>query len=296
MAVNRILPLLAFLLTCVSLFAQTSYSGFIGKYPIELVTDIYSDGDARAIYAYSHYDEPIVINGRLEQGILTLNETDSMGEIKATLTFQNVDKESNRLEGVWKDLTDDRQLPIRLTKNFDIDDDENTEWTGREIIQPVSLRNHYFKLVVSKEKDSFSPRVTGVKILEKKTDKLLQELDVSCRLWGLANISIGDYNFDDFDDFSVFEQSYAGPNTSSLYFLYDATTHRYFDSGFSGISLEFDSETKTIYEQNQSGAGSSVTTAAYKVVDNKMVLVTQSCFKWDPEREELVEQPLEDCQ
>lgn len=143
-------------------------------------------------------------------------EKDSTGQLKAILTFENFDKESDRLEGVWKDLKDDRQLPIHLTKNFDIDYGNDIEWTGREIIQPVSLRNHYFKLVVSKEKDSFSARVTGLTILEKKTDKLLQEFDVSCRLLGLDNISIDDYNFDGVDDFSVFEQSYAGPNTSSF--------------------------------------------------------------------------------
>ncbi|HLT86147.1 MAG TPA: hypothetical protein VKZ57_01080 [Sphingobacterium sp.] len=70
---NRIFFLSAFLLTCTRLFGQTSYSGFIARYPIELVTDIYSDGDARAIYAYSNYDEPMVINGELKQGVLTLN-------------------------------------------------------------------------------------------------------------------------------------------------------------------------------------------------------------------------------
>lgn len=70
---NRIFFLSAFLLTCTRLFGQTSYSGFITRYPIELVTDIYSDGDARAIYAYSNYDEPMVINGELKQGVLTLN-------------------------------------------------------------------------------------------------------------------------------------------------------------------------------------------------------------------------------
>ncbi len=97
-------------------------------------------------------------------------------------------------------------------------------------------------------------------------------------------------------DFSVFESSYAGPNTSRLYFLYDPKSKSYFESGFTGVSLEFDSKTKRIFERNQCCAGTSVTTAEFKVVKNKMVLIKEHCFKWDEKKQELVERKIKDCQ
>ncbi|MFN3851105.1 MAG: XAC2610-related protein [Spirosomataceae bacterium] len=285
---KQTLHLLTLFLTSINLFGQTNYFGFIDKYPIELVTDIFSDGDARAIYAYSNHDEPIVINGVLKQRKLTLYEKDSNGKNKATLTFDNFDTKSNQLEGVWKDLNSNKQLKISLTKAFDIDSGENIEWTPREIIQPVSLKDKYFKLIVSKAKDNFHANVTGVKILEKKTDKLIQQIDLECQLWGLNNVSVEDYNFDGIDDFSVFEQSYAGPNTSSLYFLFNPVSGKYFKSSFEGTSLEFDQKTKRIYEHNQCCAGRSHTNSEYKVVNNKMVLIKKTCLEYDEKKDEYI--------
>lgn len=293
---KRTIYILTFFLAAFDLFSQTSYTGFIDKYPIELVTDIYSDGDARAIYAYSNFDEPIVINGRLHKTVLTLFEKDKKGNAKATLTFPDFNESNTQIKGTWTDLVTGKQLDIVLTKTFDIDYGDSIEWKGREILQPVSSGDKYFKLIVSKSKGDFYPIVTGVKILQKRTDKLIQQLELECQLWGLENISVGDYNFDGVSDFSVFESSYAGPNTSSIYFLYDKNKGKYFDSGFSGTSLEFDKKTKRIYERNSCCAGTIVTIAEYKVVNNKMVLVKEHCYKWDEKKQELVERKMKDCQ
>jgi hypothetical protein len=284
----KTLQLLALLLASFDLFGQTSYTGFIDKYPIELVTYIYTSADVRAIYAYTNHDEPIVIRGALQQRVLTLYEKDNTGKNKAALTFQNFDTKKTQLEGVWKDLKSDKQLKIILTKTFDVDG--NIKPKKREILQPVALKDRYFKLVIADE------GVIGVKVIEKKTDKLIQQIDLTCQLWGLENISVGDYNFDGIDDFAVFEQSCAGPNTSSLYFLYNPKTDKYFDSGFSGTTLEFDSKKKRISERNQCCAGSVITTAEYKVVNNKMVLIKHQCFKWDEIKQKLVERKYKDCQ
>ena len=286
---NRVLQILALLLTSFNLLGQTNYYGFIDKYPIELVTDIFSDGDVRAIYVYSNFDEPIVINGELKHSKLTLYEKDNNGKNKATLTFDNFDTKSNQLVGTWKELNSNKQLKISLKKNFDIDYGENIEWTAREIIQPISLKDKYFKLVISKAKDNFYAKVTGVKIFEKKTDKLIQQIYLECQLWGLNNISIEDYNFDGINDFSVFEQSYTGPNTSRLYFLFNPKTGKYFKSSFEGTSLEFDQNTKRIYEHNQCCAGRSHMNAEYKVINNKMVLVKKTCLEYDEKTEDLKE-------
>lgn len=277
---QKILIALLFLAS-IQLAAQTTYTGFIDKYPIELLTDIDSDGSGNAIYTYSNYDTPIEISGTLKKKVLTFFEKDKTGKNTAKFIFENFNPKDKKLEGKWTDLNTKKELKITLSKSFEIDYGDNIEWKNREILQPVSLKGKYFKLIVSKQKDDFYAKVTGVKILEKKTDKLLQQIDLDCQLWGLNNISIGDYNFDGIEDFSVFEGGTAGPNTTSLYFLYNLKTGKYFESGFSGTSLEFDSKTKRINEHNQCCAGSRQRNAEYKVVNNKMVLIKQTCLELD---------------
>jgi hypothetical protein len=80
--------------------------------------------------------------------------------------------------------------------------------------------------------------------------RLIKTIEVNCQLWGLQNITTGDFNFDGFRDFSVFESSYAGVNTTRLYFLYHKATKSYIDSQFTGTSLEFNPKIKTIQERN----------------------------------------------
>ncbi len=266
--------------------AQTSYKGFIDKYPIQLVTYIYSDGDARAIYAYDNHDTPIIINGRQRAERLELLEINEKGQIQAKLMFKNFSNTTNKVLGEWINADSTKRLKITLTKQFEISYEDKTTWSNREIIQRASTDKHYFKLLVSKESTDDNARVTGVKIFEKKTDKLIQKIDLDCQLWGLENISVGDYNFDGIEDFSVFEASYAGPNTSSIYILKLPTSDKYFVSDFSGVSLEFDSG--QIFERNQCCAGRSIMTATYKVVDNKMVLIEKECLEYDDEKEDFV--------
>ncbi|WP_426485520.1 XAC2610-related protein [Flavobacterium sp. 2] len=280
---------LLFLLATTFLSAQISYTGFIDKYPIEFVTYLYSDGVGTAIYAYSNFDTPIVLSAKLTGKTLVFTEKDKTNKETAKLTFQNYNEKSQQLNGIWKDLNSGKELKIILSKEFVIDYGDNVEWTDREILQPESFKDKYFKLIVSKEKGRFYAQVAGVKIIEKKTDKLIQKIDLECQLWGLNNISIDDYNFDGIPDFSVFESSYAGPNTSSLYILYNPKTGKYFQSIFSGTSLEFDSKAKRIYEHNQCCAGSSHMNAEYKVVNNKMVLIKKTCLELDEKTGDLVE-------
>lgn len=285
---------LLFLLTSIGVFGQTTYTGFIDKYPIELVmNDVYSNGDARAIYSYTNFDEPISIIGELKNVELILFEKGKNKQNTASLIFDNFNVKSNALEGIWTDLKTQKQLKITLTKSFDVD---SIATVDREILQAVSSGNKYFKVVISKDKEASYEGVIGVKIFEKKTHKLLQKIAVDCQSLGLNSISIGDYNFDGILDFSIFESSYAGPNTSSLYFLYNPKTGNYIESGFTGVSLEFDSKRKRIIERNQCCAGSSVTTAEYKVVNNAMILVNEHCYKWSEKKQSLVERKIKDCQ
>lgn len=283
---KQTLLIFTWLLTSFNLFGQTSYVGTIDKYPIELVADISSDGFVNSFYVYTKFDQPINIDGTFKNGLLTLVEKDNFGKEKAYLVFKNFDSNNANIEGIWRDVNSNNELKISLTKSFSIDDGDDIEWESKELLQPVSLKDQYFKLIISKEKGSFFEKVTGVKIIEKKTDRLIQQINFECQLLGLNNVSVFDYNFDGISDFSIFEQSYAGPNTSSLYFLYDPKTSEFFNSNFEGTSLEFNPKTKRIYEHNQCCAGRSHIEAEYKLVNNKMVLIKKTCLEYDEKTKE----------
>jgi hypothetical protein len=272
---------------------QTSYSGFIDKDPIELVTNIYSDGNARGIYAFKKNNTPIVLQGKIFENSLTFFE---LSRDSIALTFNNFDRKQKTIVGTWKDFNTKKALTITLHKEFEIEDGEGVEWTDREIIQPVSFKNQYFKLLISKRKNDYYAHVSGVKINQKKTDSLIQQINLNCQLMSLNSISLGDYNFDGYLDFEVLERSYAGPNTSSLYFLYNPKTKQYFNSGFAGVSLEFDAKSKTIFERNECCGGSNMTTATYRVLKNKMVLIEQHCYIWDEKKQDLIEHKMKDCE
>lgn len=271
-------------------WGQTSYNGFVDKYPVRMATDIYSDGAASAVYAYTQFDTPIILGGRLDKGVLTLIEKDQNGEPSATLTFTDFDSNKKNVTGIWKNLVNNKELRISLKKEFDVNESEKND---RELIQTASLKTLYFTIVV-KTGETY-PRVTAVRVIDKKTDELEQEFELDAQIRGLNNVSIDDYNFDGFEDFSIFEQSYAGANTSSIYFLYNPRTKHFFKSDFTGTSLSFDQNTKTVTEENVCCGGRTRTTAIYKVVDNKMVLVEQHCFVWDDKANAQTERKWAEC-
>ena len=111
----KILAFFLSLLCSVSLLAQTGYSGFVHKSPITLVTDIYSDGDARAIYAYNKYDTPIPIHGVLNENKLELYEKNENGITVAILAFDDFDADAPQLSGKWINRKTKKTLDIQLS-------------------------------------------------------------------------------------------------------------------------------------------------------------------------------------
>ncbi len=284
--------LLALSILCLAanIFGQVSYSGFVGEVPVTMVTNIYSDGVGNATYVYDKFDEPIRLDGKLNKKKLIFSEKNVRNLTRATLTFDTFDTKANEIKGVWKDTKTGKTLDIKLKKDFEIRSWESGEAAERELIQSDSLPDRYFKVVVSNNK------AVAVKIFEKKTDRLLQKIELNCTLRGADSISVYDYNFDGITDFSIFESYYAGPNTSSLYYLYDSEAKKFVESGISGTSLEFDSKTKRIYETNQCCAGSSITKAIYKLVKNEMVLLKERCYRWDEKKGKHIERPMKQCE
>jgi hypothetical protein len=277
------------------IFSQAKYSGFIDKYPIELALNYYSENDIIAHYVYTNFDTPIKLHGKMINNNLVFTEKYTNNRTTATITLNDFTENTENLVGVFKNLITNKDLNIVLKKDFNFDFNDEDKIVNKEVIASEDIGNYYLKQVITKEKGSLGDYVTSVKILEKKTDKLIQTLEVDCQSWGLNSINVADFNFDGHLDFSVFESSYAGPNTSSLYFLYNPKTKTFFDSGFTGVSLEFEQKKKRIFERNQCCAGSIVTTATYKLVKNKMVLIEENCFRYDEKKKTLVKRKLKDC-
>jgi hypothetical protein len=264
---------------------QASYVGTVGGAPVELALDAPAEGPVDGAYFYPKFGTPIGLSGQLKRGVLTLTEQDARGKASATLTVPRFSAGASQLAGTWRSLATGRSLPV-LLKATD----------SRELLQLAARQDSYVKLVLDGQPGGADSRVVAVKLLAKKTNRLVQQLAVDCELHGVHSVEVGDYNFDGLPDFSIFESSYAGPNTSSLYFLYDPARRQLVDSGYAGVSLEFDQKKKRIYERNSCCAGSSVTTAEYKVVHNEMVLLAQHCYRWDEKKQQLVERKLSACQ
>ncbi len=283
----RLMILLMALLSFKVAFSQTQYTGTLGVQTIHLFIQTYGDGVVHGVYMYDKYGSPIIVNGKLSDGTLELLEKGSVNNSEAFIKFQQFDPRAQEVKGEWSAKGSEKRIPINLKREFVIEDGEQIEAAPVEVIQASATKDHYFKTVVVKRKGDFYPQVTGVKVLKKGKNSVLQAINLEAEYRGASNVSVGDYNFDGLEDFSVFEASYAGPNTSSIYLLRNAKTSFYFESGFSGTSLEFDPNAKLIYEHNQCCAGSMGMNATYKVVNNKMKLIQKECYEMNSETGEM---------
>lgn len=269
---------LVFLMIPICFSAQISYEGKIGDYSVEMVLNL-NDEPADGVYTYSKYNDPISIDGNYVKKNLTLFESE--GDRKtAKFIFKDFDENKNEISGHWINLKKgNTSLDVYLKKK----DNQH------EILQAKGTKQFYFRTL--KETEG-SP----VLIFEKKSGKLIQKMELEeCILGSTNDISIGDFNFDGYDDFSSCLQTYAGPNTSRSYFLFDPQKNKFFESGFTGVSLEFDPQTKRIKEVNQCCAGASIVENIYKVQNNKMKLVEEHCYKYDEKRKKLIEKKPKDC-
>ncbi|RZL13327.1 MAG: hypothetical protein EOO62_08450 [Hymenobacter sp.] len=275
---------------------QAAYVGTVGAAPIELALNSVSEDPLAGTYIYAKIGTPIKLTGQLKQGVLTLTEPDVHGKPAATFTVPGFAAGATQLTGTWRSLATGRQLPVVLTQRTAVTPGKATAGQGREVLQAESLPNCYFRTVLAKGGEDYYATVSGVQVVEKKTNRVLQYLPLDGQSRGIYSVSTGDFNFDGLPDFSVFESSYAGPNTSSLYYLYDPAKKRYVASGYGGTSLEFDTKKRRVYEHNSCCAGSSVTKVEYKVVNNKLVILARHCYRWDEKKQELVERPFSACQ
>lgn len=250
------------------------YSGNINGSPIEVVLNLYSDGVGSGVYSYKKYGIPIPLDITLKDGTLLLKNKDEK------MIFNNFNIDDSEVDGKWEGS--DKSLKVRLKKEFEFDYYDKTEFKDLELLASNSTKNEFFKFLLEKQKGK-SARVTGVNIYSKKNKKLLQKIELDCAFIGPLGIDVGDYNFDGEEDFSIFEASYTGPNTSSLYILKNKENNNFFISSFQGSSLEFDSKNKKVYSRNQSRAGASHITQEFIIEKNKLILKKETTLEYNEE-------------
>lgn len=274
--------------------AQFVYKGSVDKYPVEFLIDSYSDADVSAVYAYDRFDKPIRISGRhADSGLLLIERSFELVDT-TTMFFRSGRLGDDSLRGTWYNARTGRRFDIRLAKQIQLDAADGAAYTDLGILQDAELDSSYFRLLVSR-KAGEGPVVSGLQVRRKGDDRLLQELRFEAVFLGIGNVSTDDYNFDGHQEFSVFEEGFAGPNTASMYFLYDPRTRRYFQSEIHGVSLEFDAARKRIIEVNQCCAGSQVQRIEYKLVGDRMVRTATHCYKWNHQKDRLEERPAREC-
>lgn len=273
------------------------YKGSLGKTPIKLIIDAPSTDTnyIDAFYIYTKYNTPIPLSGEYKNNILSLYKKDNKNILKATLKFYDYSKNYKNINGFWIDKKQSKKIAIKLKSIQRISLDSDFDTKDIELMQVQSFKNYYFKVVLNNADEAYYPSVIKVNIYTKKSDKLFQSFDVNAQSRGFMSIGTGDFNFDGYSDFSLFESSYAGTNTSSLYFLYNSKTKKYFLSDISGVSLEFDADSKNITSINSSQAGRSVTKETFKVKNNHMQLISSECLKYDDKQDKYQSYNIKEC-
>lgn len=292
-------------LTAGTAAGQASYIGKLSGAPIELLVAPLSSGTG--VYLYTKIGTPIILRSDLRHGVLTLTEyaadrlltTQSLLSTKykpvATLTIAKFSFDAPVLRGTWRSLATGKQLPLALTLVAGPND------AGTAAAPPTALQNestplYYFKTLLTGKASDPATRVGAVQVIEKKTNRVLQQFPVNCRAIGQGSVSVDDYNFDGMPDFSIYEDDherphFAGSNTTSQYFLYDPTTRQFVASDFQGIGLTFDAKKKRVYECTPAPTRLAMTKAEYRVLDNHLVLVAKRCFDWDINKGFVVSEP-----
>jgi hypothetical protein len=293
----RLFNYYVFTLLCIgNAFSQIFYTGTIDKFPIELILTNDGNDFTSGIYIYKNFDTPISISGNKQIDQWHLEVKDGKGKVLEQLKLYTDSLLKPKINGIWIDAKTKKMLDIKITQVFHLNNLYHLERDSIEVLQAESTNNYYFKILLLNKNENNYSAVRSMKIYEKKTDVLIQRIDIDNVYRGIYSVSIGDYNFDGLDDFSIFETSYAGPNTSSNYYLFDAKTKKYFLSDITGVSLEFDSKNKTIIERNQCCAGSRILINHYKLKSNKMILFKEECLVWDEKTQKLVKGYKKECQ
>jgi hypothetical protein len=253
------------------------YQGFIGDKPIHASIDL---DDSYGVYVYDRFNQPIRwTSGRetLKDATILLQEHDDQYAPPKTppialITLKQNPKNTQQIIGTWENAKTGQQFPIQLTR-YD-------EPAGS--LQSAALKTAYVRKTCTEANKKV------MRIYEKSTNRLLHTIETSGECHD-DEVDVDDYNFDGFEDFSVFESSFAGPNTTSAYYLYNPKTKAYEHSDqLTDVTLSFDGKNKTVTSTNQCCAGSQILIQRSKWQGNTLKLVGKTCLKYNDKKGELV--------
>jgi hypothetical protein len=268
------------------------YSGTIGSYPIEFAIGRIQAEDSQTIngvYMYIQYHEPITLQGTLVRNRMELIEYDKQNKKTAMLSFDNYNQDRDTISGPWKNYATSKKNEIILQRNCNFDKNLSDSVLNEVgLLQQTSLNHFYFKIFLSNPKDCESNSrgcVTRINVLRKIDGKIYQQLKLESDAFGIAAIEKGDYNFDGITDISMFKTCGAHGECFWFYFLWDPNSKLFFDSKYELCQAKFDTGKKLIYEN------CIYTKSVYKVVNNCLKVVRQTCYDFSPSDSDLVVVP-----
>jgi len=153
------------------------------------------------------------------------------------------------------------------------------------IPKSISTKEHFF---ISSQLNS-AHNSSNLIIYERNTFEIKQRIVSENFNGNIKSIEIEDYNFDNYDDFSIFRFFGAGPNTFRDYYLININTCEYFKIIIDGSSLIFDQDKKLVYSHNQCCAGAYQSNSTFKIVNDNLVLIKENCKEYDAEIDDYIE-------
>lgn len=195
----------------------------------------------------------------------------------------------------------DEQLEVNLYKESEkmVEETQSMEQIGKGLeeleIQPRT-KDYYFKAIIRTNYDLEGPYriLIGLEVFSIETENMVQfipvdsnfnpSMDVGLMIY---DFEIGDYNFDGIMDFSI-GASIGTKYATKYYFLKNEEMNTFFLSSFNGNRLQFDINKKRIYEHQKYGM-MSTRDIIYKVLNNEMVQISETCKEWDERLEDFVQ-------
>ncbi len=263
----KYLMIAVFLVAPVLLEAQNTYKGTLGGQGISFATDAYEySEEILAVYSYLEEGIPIWLSGFMQNGNLFLDEVSDDGVILVKYEFPGFDDQKTSISGKWIHQGSGDEQEIFLTLDFKLSDCSH-EFKDKELFMVNGTENLYFSVLTYMTEDDYYARISDVLIYDRATHELLQSIEGldAQSIRGFRSVSIGDYNFDSEDDFCVFGEQFAGPNTKSFYFIFDPVKEEFnYSEQLSNLmSAEFDSTEGIIIERNVSGNSESARAYGY---------------------------------